>query len=261
MPTAEWNAELYRQRSSLQQAMAVEVLQALKLTSSDRVLDVGCGDGRITSEIAGRVPNGCAVGVDASSNMIELASQKIRPNLYFDVADARALPFSNEFDLVVSFNALHWIHEQDLVLASIHRSVKPGGTAHLRLVPMGARKSIETIPEETRNSPTWSKYFCDFRDPYLRLTEEEYCLLAQKSGFRIESVQTELKMWEFQTRQEFFAFSSVTMIEWTKRLPESLRSPFVNDVLDRYRAVAVEKEGGGKHVQVLPNDGFTERFG
>jgi ubiquinone/menaquinone biosynthesis C-methylase UbiE len=145
LPTTEWNAELYRERSSLQQAMAVEVLQALKLTSSDRVLDVGCGDGRITSEIARRVPNGCVVGVDASSNMIELASQKIRPNLHFDVADARALPFSNEFDLVVSFNALHWIHEQDLALASIHRSVKPGGTAHLRLVPMGARKSIETV--------------------------------------------------------------------------------------------------------------------
>ena len=243
MPTTEWDAELYRQRSSLQQAMAVEVLQALKLNGSDRVLDVGCGDGRITSEIARRVPHGCVVGVDASSNMIELASQKIRPNLHFDVADARALPFSNEFDLVVSFNALHWIHEQDLALASIHRSVKPAGTVHLRLVPMGARKSIETVLEETRNSSTWSKYFCDFRDPYLRLTEEEYCLLARKSGFRIERVQTESKAWDFRTRNDFFAFSSVTMIEWTKRLPESLRPPFINDVLDRYRAVAAENEG------------------
>ena len=108
---------------------------------------------------------------------------------------------------------------------------------------MGARKSIETVLEETRNLPAWSKYFRDFRDPYLRLTEEEYCLLAQKSGFRIERVQTESKTWDFRTRAEFFAFSSVTMVEWTKRLPELLRSPFINDVLDRYRAVAVEKEG------------------
>jgi len=239
----EWNAEQYRERSNMQQTMAAEVLQALELTSSDRVLDVGCGDGRITSEIARRVPNGYVVGVDASSNMIELASRQVGPNLHFEVADARALPFNHEFDLVVSFNALHWIHEQDLALASIHKSLKPGATAHLRLVPMGARKSIETVLEETRNSPTWSNYFCNFRDPYLRLTEEEYCLLAQKSGFCIERVQTESKTWDFRTRAEFFAFSSVTMVEWTKRLPESLRSPFINDVLDRYRAVAVEKEG------------------
>jgi trans-aconitate 2-methyltransferase len=147
------------------------------------------------------------------------------------------------FDLVVSFNALHWIHEQDLVLTSIHRSLKPAATAHLRLVPMGARKSIETVLEETRNSPTWSKYFGEFRDPYLRLTQEEYCSLAQKSGFRIEHVQTQSKTWDFGTRAEFLAFSSVTMVEWTKRLPESLRSLFITDVLDRYQTVAADKPG------------------
>jgi trans-aconitate 2-methyltransferase len=239
----EWNTELYRERSSLQQTMAAEVLQDLDVTSSERVLDVGCGDGRITSEIARRVPNSYVVGVDASSNMIELASQKIGTNLRFKVADARLLPFNHEFDLVVSFNALHWIHEQDLALASIHDALKPGGTAHLRLVPMGARKSIETVLEETRNSPTWSNYFCDFRDPYLRLTQEEYCSLAQRSGFRVERVKTESKTWDFGTRAEFSGFSSVTMVEWTRRLPESLRSLFVTDVLDRYQAVAAEKPG------------------
>jgi trans-aconitate 2-methyltransferase len=239
----QWNAELYRKCSSLQQTMATDVLQALEVTSSDRVLDVGCGDGRITSEIASRVPKGYVVGVDASSNMIELASEKSASNLYFAVADARSLPFSHEFDLVVSFNALHWIHEQDLALASVHKSLRPGAIAHLRLVPMDARKSIETVLEETRNSATWSEYFRGFSDPYLRLTEEEYCSLAQKNGFRVERVKTESKTWDFRTRAEFSAFSYVTMIEWTKRLPESLRSPFINDVLDKYRAVAVEKQG------------------
>jgi trans-aconitate 2-methyltransferase len=239
----EWNAQLYRERSSLQRTMAAKVLQALELTSSDRVLDVGCGDGRITSEIAQRAPNGYAVGVDASSNMIALASRKVRPNLHFAVADARSLPFNHEFDRVVSFNALHWIHEQDLALASIHKSLKSGGSAHLRLVPAGARKSIETVLEETRNSPTWSNYFRGFRDPYLRLSEQEYCSLARKSGFHIERVQTESRTWDFRTRAGFFAFSSVTMVEWTKRLPESLRAQFINDVLDRYQDVAIEKEG------------------
>jgi len=239
----QWNAELYRERSTLQQAMAAEVLQALEMTGSEGVLDVGCGDGRITLEIARRVPKGYVVGVDASSHMIELASEKTAPTLHFAVADARSLPFSHEFDLVVSFNALHWIPEQDLALASIHQSLKPGATAYLRLVPMGPRKSIETVLEETRNSATWNEYFYEFRDPYIRLTEEEYCSLAQKSGFRMERVQTESKTWDFRTRAEFLAFSSVTMVEWTKRLPESLRSPFINDVLDKYQAVAVEKEG------------------
>ena len=89
----QWDAESYRERSRLQQTMAAEVLQALEVTSSDRVLDVGCGDGRITSEIASRVPKGYVVGVDASSNMIELAAEKIAPNLYLAIADAPVASF------------------------------------------------------------------------------------------------------------------------------------------------------------------------
>ena len=243
MAVTEWNAESYRERSSLQQMMAAEVLQALELTGSERVLDVGCGDGRITAEIAGRLAAGSVVGVDASSNMIALACQKAGPNLRFEVADARSLPFQHEFDLVVSFNALHWIHDQDAALSSIHRALKTDAGAHLRLVPMGPRKSIETVLEETRSSPEWREYFSDFRDPYMRLTQDEYCALARKHGFHIERVETESKAWDFRTRAEFFAFSSVTMVEWTKRLPESLRAVFITDVLDRYQAVAAERPG------------------
>ncbi|HLH01959.1 MAG TPA: methyltransferase domain-containing protein [Bryobacteraceae bacterium] len=237
----EWNAELYRERSTLQQTMAAEVLASLELKGSERVLDVGCGDGRITAEIASRLTNGSVVGVDASMNMVELASRNSRPNLRFEVADARALPFQHEFDLAVSFNALHWIQEQQPALASIHRALKPGGSAYLRLVPIGPRKSIETVLEETRTAPAWSQYFADFRDPYIRLTPDEYCALARKTGFEIERVQTDSKSWDFRTRADFAAFGAVTMIEWTKRLPESLRPVFINDVLDRYRAAVADK--------------------
>ena len=48
-----------------------------------------------------------------------------RPNLRFEVADGRCLPFQNEFDLVVSFNALHWIPDQDAALSSIHSALFP----------------------------------------------------------------------------------------------------------------------------------------
>ncbi len=121
----EWNAAEYYRRSSLQEAMAQEVLALLDLKGSERILDVGCGDGKITAEIASRSPKGSVVGVDPSRDMIGFAQSHFgagtRPNLRFEVADARWLPFKNEFDLVVSFNALHWIPEQDAALTSIDR--------------------------------------------------------------------------------------------------------------------------------------------
>jgi trans-aconitate 2-methyltransferase len=236
----EWNAELYRERSSLQEAMAAEVLGSLRVEGCKNVLDAGCGDGRITAAIAQRLQDASVVGVDASANMIELARRQAKPRLWFAVADARALPFRDQFDLVVSFNALHWIPEQEVALHSIRDAMRPGGKAHLRLVPIAARKSIETVLEETRCSPRWSGYFQGARDPYLRLTENEYCTLAEQTGFQVDEVRSESKAWDFGTREKFAAWGAVTMVEWTKRLPESLRPTFIEDVLERYQRVAAD---------------------
>src|SRR5262249_34320209 len=105
----EWDATEYARQSSLQQAMAGEVLALLDLKERGRVRAVGCGNGKITVEIAARVPRGSVVGVAPSWDMIAFASSHfgpaLRPNLRFVEGDVRRLPFRDEFDLVVSFNA------------------------------------------------------------------------------------------------------------------------------------------------------------
>jgi len=243
----EWDAAEYSRRSGLQEAMAEEVLALLDLEGSERVLDVGCGDGKITAHIAGRVPRGLVVGVDASQEMIAFASSHFgpagRPNLRFEVADARLLPFQNEFDLVVSFNALHWIPEQDTALRSIRSAMKPEGRALLRLVPQGERKSLENVVEDTRRSSRWDVYFRDFHDPYLHLTPEQYAATAARNSLRVLRIHRELKVWDFKSRPAFFAFCSVGLVEWTRRLPEAERAEFINDTLDRYRSVASDHAG------------------
>ncbi len=243
----EWDAKDYARRSGLQEAMAAEVLALLDLKGTERVLDVGCGDGKITAEIASRVPQGSVVGVDPSQDMIAFASSHFaaaaHPNLRFEVADARDLAFREEFDLVVSFNALHWIPQQDEALRSIRSAMKPRAVAQLRLVPKGERKSLEDVLEETRLSPRWARYYPGFHDPYLHLTPEQYGELAEHNGLHVLRIHTEAKAWDFQSREAFFKFGLVTFIEWSRMLPEAERPAFVTDVLDRYRAVAADRAG------------------
>jgi len=235
----EWDASGYAQISKLQQAMAAEVLDRLELRGNERILDVGCGNGRVTSEIAARTSSGTVVGVDASEEMIAFAAGHYRrDNLRFEVADARRLPFRAQFDLVVSLNALHWIPEQHEALRAIGTALKPAGAAQLRLVPKGPRKSLEESIEETRHEPRWARYFADFRDPYLRLTPEQYARTAAESGFEVKSLRTEDVAWDFKSRAGFEAFASVTFVEWNKRLPEYEKPEFIRDVLDRYRSVS-----------------------
>src|ERR1700743_2586508 len=191
----EWNAPEYARISALQAAMAQEVLALLRdrLRGDERVLDVGCGNGKVTREIATLVPRGSVVGVDASAKMVEFAraasadggeGDGTPANLRFEVMDGRRLTFREEFDLVVSFNALHWIaeEEQELALRGILAALKPGGVAQLRLVARGARKSLENVIDETAKSGRWAKYFVGIRDPYLHMTAEAYSLMAEECG-------------------------------------------------------------------------------
>jgi len=240
----EWNAAGYARIGGLQEAMAAEVLALLHLNGTERVLDLGCGSGKVTAEIAARVHKGTVVGVDSSAEMIAFASAHFRrPNLRFETGDVRRLPFREEFDLVVSFNALHWIPEQDEALRSIRSTMKPDGLAQLRLVPAGERRSLESVIEETRLLSGWARYFQEFRDPYLHLTPEQYGALAERNGLHVRRVHTEDKAWDFKSRAAFRAFGSVTFVEWTKFIPEGERLAFVIDVLDRYRLRVTNQPG------------------
>jgi trans-aconitate methyltransferase len=236
----EWLASDYSQQSSLQLAMAQEQLSRLTLEGGERVLDVGCGDGKITAQIAARAPRGSVVGVDPSHDMIAFASSHFsaHPNLRFEVADARKLPYQNEFDLVVSFNALHWVPQQDQALAAIHASLKPAGRALLRMVPNGARESLEDVIDAVRQAPRWASYFTKFQRPYLHLMPEDYRALAERIGFRVVRLQVDDKAWDFHTREAFVAFARATFVEWTQHLPQDVRDEFILDVLDKYAAVA-----------------------
>ena len=241
----EWNAAEYARISGLQAAMADEALSSLDLKRTDQILDVGCGNGKTTAEIAARVPQGAVVGVDASAEMITFAATygASHPNLQFAVADARHLPYQHQFDQVVSFNALHWIPEQAQALISIRSAVKPKGLVQLRLVPKGERKSLEDVIEETRISARWAGYFKNFRDPYLHLTAPQYGELAEQNGFAVVRTQVGARVWDFHSRSAFLAFAGVTFVEWTRHLPEAERLPFAVEVLDRYQQIAADAPG------------------
>jgi trans-aconitate methyltransferase len=241
----EWCATDYSRQSSLQQAMAEEQLGRLSLQGNERVLDIGCGDGKITAEIGARVPRGSVLGVDPSADMIRFASSHFDPghwpNLRFEVADVRHLPYRQEFDLVVSFNALHWVPEQAQALASIRAALKSDGRAMLRLVPQGERKSLEDVIEDVRKRPRWAGYFTGFRTPYLHLAPQEYRALAEGAGLRVLGVTVQDEAWEFKTREAFQAFGHATFAEWTRHVPAGEWPAFISEVLDAYRAVAAKR--------------------
>jgi trans-aconitate 2-methyltransferase len=234
----EWDAKAYSERNALQKWLADSQLAQLELEGTERVLDIGCGDGKITAEIARRLTTGSALGIDPSTRMIAYAQAHFArikyPNLTFAVGDATSLPFRGEFDLVVSFNALHWVRDQSAALRGIRDALKPAGRTFLEFVPQGSRKSIEDVVEATCSSEPWARYFAGHAAPYVHLTPEQFRELASASGLRFERLERELKTWDFGTRRAFADWAAVGCVAWTNHIPEPERPAFIEDVLDRY---------------------------
>ena len=117
------DAKFYRKHSSLQYGLSRKLLDTCNFNSHARILDIGCGDGRITAEIAHRVPGGEVIGIDASANMISLARTSFPgsrfQNLEFQCLKAEDLCFPAEFDTIASFSCLHWIKEPQKTLRQL----------------------------------------------------------------------------------------------------------------------------------------------
>jgi SAM-dependent methyltransferase len=181
--------------------------------------------------------------------MIDFASRHFgtaqRANLRFELADARRLPYRSEFDLVVSFNALHWVPEQEDALRCIRAALKPGGRALLRLVPSEASWAIEYVIEEVRLRTRWAGFFTGFRPPFAHFTPEQYRGMAERSGLLVHHILVEDGSWDFQSGEAFAAFCGATFVEWTRKVPEPDRPAFIAEVLDHYRAAACPRPGEG----------------
>lgn len=236
---ADWDGVGYQRISGLQRHLAQETLAHLVFRGDERVLDVGCGDGYITRSIAVHLPRGSIVGVDASPRMIEAARSHPDPpgsDVRFLIADALDLPFTAEFDTVVSFNALHWVADQIAALTAIARTLRPDGRAIIQQVCAGPRPSLESIAMRVCATDRWRVFFTGFRAPFVHVDPATYPRIADRAGLRVTGRRVDDLRWDFGTRAAFVDWCTVGFVDWTARLPEAEIDGWVDDVVAAYQA-------------------------
>ena len=251
----KWDPADYEKSSSSQFQWAMDLVAGLDLLGSERILDIGCGDGKITARLAGLVPQGKVVGIDLSSEMIEFAARKYPPkehrNLSFQVVDASRLPFCEEFDLVVSFACLHWIKDHLSVLRGIRQGLVPGGRILLQCGGKGNAAGLLDLAEDLLLEEKWAEYFQGFQFPYNFYGPEEYGAWLNKAGFEDGSVRLVPKAMVHQGQAALEGIIRTTWMPYTDRLPESLRPDFVREIARRYLELHPLDENGLAHVQMM----------
>lgn len=233
-----WNATDYAKNSANQYAWAKELIPKLELSGNEALLDIGCGDGKVTAEIAKCLPNGRVDGVDSSKEMINLANaafpQKAFPNLTFQLMDARKMPFENEFDRIFSNAALHWIIDQKTVLNGVARSLRSGGKVLFQMGGKGNAKDVLGILDDLLVLEPWKYYFGGFTFPYAFCGAEEYRAMLVEAGLKPKRVELFPKEMKLVGAEGLAGWIRTTWLPYTERVPVEKRDLFVKEIVYRY---------------------------
>lgn len=232
----QWNPDDYRRNSGAQQRWARELMGRLELGGDERILDVGCGDGKVTAELAAAVPRGRVVGVDLSAEMVGFARQAFpqaeHPNLSFAVADASALPYRAEFDVVFSNATLHWVRDHRPVLAGIAAALVPGGRALLQMGGRGNAGAVFEAVDVVLARPGWAPFFAGFENPYGFFGDDEYRALAEAAGLKVERVELIPKDMEQAGREGLLGWLRTTWLPYLERVSPDRRDALAGEVVD-----------------------------
>ncbi len=250
-----WDAKDYAKNSQNQFQWAKELIPKLKLVGNEALLDIGCGDGKITVEVAKNLPEGKAVGIDSSSQMIKLAQENFPsqeyPNLKFQVMDARALTFQEEFDGVFSNAALHWILDQKAVLRGVQRYLKPRGRLLFQMGGKGNAKDILTILDDLLALEMWQRFFEGFTFPYAFCNAEEYRGFLAEAGLVPTRVELIPKVMELNGAEGLAGWMRTTWLPYTERLPVELRELFIAQIVERYLKTHPATKEGTVHLDMV----------
>jgi trans-aconitate 2-methyltransferase len=233
-----WDAEAYARSSQAQLGWARELIAKLPLQGHEAVLDIGCGDGKVTAEIARRVPRGEVVGIDSSEDMVRKARSAFAsegsPRISFQLMDARALAFDARFDVAFSNAVLHWLKEHRPMLKGVARSLKPGGRVLFQMGGAGNGEEIFAVAAEMIGAADWREYFADFQFPWGFHEPREYRAWCEEAGLlprRIELLPREMVQ---QGVDGLADWIKTTWMPYTERLPADRREDFVREAVDRY---------------------------
>lgn len=174
-----WDAHHYDGKLGYVSEFGKDVVSLLLPKKGERILDLGCGTGDLSYEIA---RSGATVlGIDLADTMIEEARAKY-PHIHFAVENGENFRIAEQFDAVLSNAALHWMKKPSGVIESVWRALKPGGRF---VAEFGGKGNVETIINALDSALRRIDASAESRNPWFFPSLGEYASLLEKQGFRV----------------------------------------------------------------------------
>jgi trans-aconitate 2-methyltransferase len=228
--TRDWDAGSYHRVSVPHEEWARSVLDRLPLKGDETVLDAGCGSGRVTGLLIDRLPEGRLVAVDGSASMVEKVRETLRPGDTALVSDLTELELDEEVDAIFSSAVFHWVLDHDLLFRRLAAVLRPGGAIAAQCGGAGNIDRMRAISGEVAASDPFASYFEGFEEPWNYAGARETEARLEAAGFG--QVRCWLQPWTIEPPEPAEFLRTVCLGPHMDRLPEELRAPFVERVLE-----------------------------
>jgi len=182
----KWDAAKYDAVKAPQIDAGRELIVMAGVREADSILDLGCGTGKLTVELARLASKGSIVGIDPSREMLDKAREVSTgmENIRLMQLAAQAMNFADEFDLVFSNSALQWIREQEEVIKRIYRSLKKNGRLFFQVPGENFCREFFSYTKEAIAALELERFYTTWESPWRFLSQEEYASLLHDAGFR-----------------------------------------------------------------------------
>jgi trans-aconitate 2-methyltransferase len=231
--TTDWDAATYDRIADPQARWGEAVLDRLPLRGDERVLDAGCGSGRVTELLLARLPGGHAVALDGSPMMIEAARRRLASfgdRVSFVVADLLApLPIDPPVDAVLSTATFHWILDHDALFRNLAAVMRPGGWL---VAQCGGAGNVATVLAAAAEvGGPWSSAG---EGPWLFASAEETADRLARAGFVDVRTWLQAEPTRFEAGEPLETFlATIVLREHLARMPEQDRDGYVRSVAAR----------------------------
>jgi trans-aconitate methyltransferase len=207
MSTNTWESNTYFKHAHFVADLATPVIELLKPQKGEHILDLGCGDGRLTKALQ---DIGCIVtGVDYTRQM-----------------DAHHLTFNQEFDAVFSNAALHWMKQPEKVIVGVKQALKPNGRF---VAEFGGHGNIQSILDALQIALKERGINLDEVNPWYFPTAEAYQALLEAEDFRVDYIKLIPRPTPLPT--DILGWLATFANSFTKLFPEQEQEAFLNQVM------------------------------
>jgi trans-aconitate methyltransferase len=232
----DWNATTYHRVSKPQFAWGLRSLDRLVLEGHEHAADVGCGTGRLTRELAGRLPRGSVIGVDRSASMLAQARQHLEAGSHVPLvrASADALPFADVFDVVFSNATFHWVLDHDALFASLFAALRAGGRLHAQCGGAGNLGRLRARAATLIREPPFDRFFAGWRECWLYADPDTTAARLARAGFAEIETRLEPSPATLPGRPEYREFvETVCLRPYLERLPPDAQARFTDELVDQ----------------------------